>query len=79
MMPSAVTWMSLETGILSEVSQRETSIILYHFYVKSRKNGANEPISKTDSQMQVTNMVTKGEGGERSTGRWGLTCTYYYM
>ena len=48
-------------------------------YVESRKNGAKEPMSKTESQMQKTNMVTKGEGGEREIGRSGLTHTYYYI
>ena len=79
MVPSAVTWMDLEIVIPSEVSQRKTNIIWYHLYVESGKNGANEPISKTESQMQKTNMVTKGEGGEREIGRSWLTHTYYYI
>ena len=36
-MPSAATWMDLETIILTEVSQRKTNIILYHLYVESKK------------------------------------------
>ena len=36
-MPFAATWMELEIIILSEVSQRETSII-YHLNVDSNKN-----------------------------------------
>ena len=36
MMPFAVTWMDLETIILSEVSQTKTNII-YHLCVESKK------------------------------------------
>ena len=34
-MPFAVTWMDLETVILSEVSQRKTNVIWHHLYVES--------------------------------------------
>ena len=44
--PFAVTWMSLESIILSEVSQTKTNIILYHFYLESKK-WYNELIHKT--------------------------------
>ena len=37
LMPSIVPWMDLEIIILSEVSQRKTSIIQYHLYVESKK------------------------------------------
>ena len=36
-MPFAATWMDMEIIRLSEVSQRKTNIIWYHFYVESRK------------------------------------------
>ena len=36
-MPSAATWMDLETIILSEVNQTKTNIIRYHLYVDSKK------------------------------------------
>ena len=35
-MPFAATWMDLEIITLSEISQRKTNIIWYHFYVKSK-------------------------------------------
>ena len=35
-MPFIATWMDLEIIILSEVSQRMTNIISYHFYVESK-------------------------------------------
>ena len=49
--PFAATWVDLVIIILIEVSQ--TNIILYHLYVKSKKNDINELIYKTkiDSQM----------------------------
>ena len=36
-MPFAATWVDLEMLILSEVSQRRTSIIRYHIYMESNK------------------------------------------
>ena len=35
--PFAVTWMGLEMIILSEVSQRKTTISQYHLYVESKQ------------------------------------------
>ena len=37
MMPFAATWMGPEIIMLSEVSQRNTDIIWYHLYVKSKR------------------------------------------
>ena len=56
-MPFEATWMDLERTILSEVSQTKTNII-YHLYVKSKKNDTNELIYKTetDSQTQKTDL-----------------------
>ena len=36
-MPSAATWMDLETIILNEVNQRMITIIWYHLHVASNK------------------------------------------
>ena len=47
-LPFAATWINLEIIILSEVSQRKTTIWWYHLYVKSKKNDANELIYKTE-------------------------------
>ena len=41
-MPFAAPWVGLEMLILSEVSQRRTSIIRYHIYMESNKNDTNE-------------------------------------
>ena len=41
------------------------------------KNGKNELIYKTESQMYKTNMVAKGEGGKDKVGDWGLTYSHY--
>ena len=35
--PFAETWMALEVVILSEVSQRKTSVIWYHLHIESKK------------------------------------------
>ena len=63
-MPFATKWMTLEIFILSKVSQRKTNIILYHFYVESKKNDTNELIyeTETDSQMLSGNLwLPKGK------------------
>ena len=36
-MPFAATWTDLEIIILSEVSERQTSIMCYHLHVESKK------------------------------------------
>ena len=59
-MPFALTWMDLEIVILSEVSQKETTIMGYCLYVES-KNGTNELIYKTETDVEYNLMVTKGE------------------
>ena len=41
-MSFAATWMDIEMIILSEVSQRKTNIIWYHFYAESKQNNTNE-------------------------------------
>ena len=45
--------MDLEITILSEESQRETNVILYHLCVESKENDTNEVIykRKADSLM----------------------------
>ena len=52
-MPFATKRMTLEMFILSKVSQRKTNIILYHFYVESKKNDTNELICKTGTDLQI--------------------------
>ena len=68
---------SLEIIILSEVSQRNTNII-YHLYVKYKKNDANELIYKTetDSQTPKTYGYQRGEGWIGGLGR--AICTTVY-
>ena len=43
-MPSAVTWMDLETGMLSEVRQR--NIVSHSLYVESKKTCTNNVFTK---------------------------------
>ena len=52
-MSFAATWIDLEILILSEVSQRKTNIIWYRLYVESKKSGTNEPIYKTEIELQM--------------------------
>ena len=63
MVVGGMDW-GFEISILSEVNQRKKNIILYHLYVESNKNNANELICKieTDSQILKTNF-TIGERG----------------
>ena len=52
-MPLVATWMDLDIILLTEVRQRKTNIIWYHFYVESKKNGTNELIYKTETDSQT--------------------------
>ena len=36
-LPFATTWMDLEDIILSEINQRETNTVCYHFFVEPKK------------------------------------------
>ena len=38
----------------SEVSQKKTNVIWYHFYVESKKNDTNEIICKTETDSQIS-------------------------
>ena len=49
-MPFAATWMDLEIGILSEVRQRKTNILLISGILK---NGTNELTYKTEIESQM--------------------------
>ena len=64
-------------------SDREKQILCNITYTWNLKNNTNECICKTqtDSQIQKTNVVTKGEGKVRrdKLGVWGLTDTNYFM
>ena len=59
-----------EIIILTEVSQRKASIILYHLNVGCKKINTN---GLTDSQTQKKITVTKGGGGEGQIRSVGLT------
>ena len=49
--PFAMTWMELESIMLSEVSHRKTNTIWFHSYVEFKKQtkGEKETNQKTDS------------------------------
>ena len=51
-MPFAATWRALEIIMLSEVSQRKTTILWYHLNVES-KNDTSELIYKTEIDPQT--------------------------
>ena len=69
-MPFAGTWMDLEIIILSEVSQTKISIIWYHLYVESKKNGTNELIKQkqTHRHGRQTYGYQSGKGGRDKLG-----------
>ena len=54
-MPLAVTWMYLETVIMSEVCQTEKDKYVVS-HIESNKNDTNELIYKRESKMMKTNV-----------------------
>ena len=59
-----MTWMELESIMLSEISQRKTDTILFNSYVECKKQkeltkrgekGGREANQETDSSLQRTN------------------------
>ena len=53
-MPSATTWMGLETIIPSEVSQTEKdSYFMIYLIMWNLQNNANESIHKTETDMET--------------------------
>ena len=59
-LPFAVIWMNIEIVILSEVSQRQTSYIIYMWNLK---NDTNELIYKTETHSQKKTNTEDVEGG----------------
>ena len=59
-MPFATTWMDLEIILISEVSQKEKD----KYHVISLKYGKNEPIYKTETDSQKTDLWLPREKGE---------------
>ena len=51
-MPTAATWMKLESVILSEVSQTKANIA-YTWNLQKKKKGTNELIYKTEIESQM--------------------------
>ena len=45
-LPFATTWFGLEGIMLSEISQRKRNTILYHLYVRSKKQNKLTTITK---------------------------------
>ena len=68
-MPFTATWMDLEIIILSEVRQREISLICGMW-----KNETNELFYKAEIDSQTENklMVTKRESGEGINWEFGI-------
>ena len=68
-MPFAATWMDLEIILISEVSQKEKD----KYHVISLKYGKNEPIYKTETDSQKTDLWLPREKGREweGLGTWG--------
>ena len=79
-MPFAATWMDLEIIILSEV-KRERQIAYDITYMWNLKQDTNEPIYKTDSWTQRTDLwLPVGRVlGEGWSGKLGLGDVGYYI
>ena len=80
-MPFAATWMELESLILSEVSQRQISYIIYTWTLKNNTSESTYKI-ETDSQTQKTNLwLPRGqvEGGWTGGWDWHMHTEVYGM
>ena len=67
-MSFAVTWMELETIILSEVSERQTS--WYHLYVEYFKKDTNELIFRTETDSQTLKNIWLPKGTGMGWKKW---------
>ena len=74
-LPFAMTWMELESILLSEISQRKTNSILFRPYVEFKKQTnknkqrKNKKVKTRNTLLTIDNklMVIRGE-----FGRWGM-------
>ena len=81
-MPFAATWTDLEIIILSEVSQTETSITWYHFFVESEIRHIWTNIQNINRLTDIENspVVAKGEDGGRMDWEFGISrCKLVYL
>ena len=82
-MPFAVTWKNLGIIILTEVSQKKTTIVSYHLYVEPKKMMQMNSFTK---QKQTHSLQKQTYGCQRGKGRGGMNqdfgnvkCTHLYM
>ena len=75
------TGMDPKIVILSEVSQRKTSIIWYHLFEESKKFYKWTYLENGNRFTDIENklMVTKEDEGERYIRGLGLMHVYYYV
>ena len=71
-MTFSVTWMELETLILSEVSQKEKKEYHMTSHIWNLVYGTNElSIEKQIMDLENRLVIAKGEGRGRECGGWG--------
>ena len=77
----AATWMGLDIFILSEVRERKTNVICYHFYVKSKKKWYK--LTYSQNRNRVTDIETnlwvtlEEKGGKLGDSDWYIHSSIY--
>ena len=71
--------MDLEIIILSEVTQKETSIVWYHLYVESKICHKWTYLRNRNRFTDIENRLVVATVGEGWIGRLGLADTNYYV
>ena len=70
-------WMDLENVVISEISQRKTNTVRYHFYVESKKQYKWMYTQNRNGLTDIETKLVVTKGGRERQGK--LRDTNYYI